>query len=331
MRTLLTWALLILGAVVLLVPGLALLSSWASLDRERRHTAATEALPALAPGGSEGLVRVAARGMTFRARVAGLGGEGPALVLLHGFPETSIMWEPLIQTASAAGFRVLAFDQRGYSPGARPEDVLAYQLPELTADLFAVADAAGFERFHLVGHDWGAVVGWVAAGQDRDRILSYASLSIPHPGAISLANADRGTPGYIRFFQTTGVPETLFSAGGSFLMRRLYAPMPEEQRAEYLAVFAEPGALRAALNWYRARSEFLSGGEAAVEVAQPVLYLFGNRDMPVFVRPEVRALQPRFVTGPFEEVELDAGHWLIEEEPEQVVDIVMGHLRAQAR
>jgi hypothetical protein len=84
MRTLLTWA-LILGAVVLLVPGLALLSSWASLDRERRHTAATESLPALAPGVSEGLVRVAARGMTFRARVAGLGGEGPALVLLHGF------------------------------------------------------------------------------------------------------------------------------------------------------------------------------------------------------------------------------------------------------
>jgi pimeloyl-ACP methyl ester carboxylesterase len=326
---LISWLLVIVGAVILLVPGLLLLSSWASLDRARRHTGATEALPRLSPGVSDGLVQIPARGMLFRARVAGLGGGGPALVLLHGFPETSIMWEPLIQAADAAGFRVVAFDQRGYSPGARPEDVDAYQLPELIADLFAVADAAGFERFHLVGHDWGAVVGWVAAAQDQSRVLSYASLSIPHPGAISVANADRGTPGYVRFFQTTGVPETLFTAGGLFLMQRLYGAMPEDQRTEYLAVFSEPGALRAALSWYRARAEFLAGGEVAGEVVQPVLYAFGNRDMPTFVRLEVRELQPQFVTGPFEEVELDAGHWLIQEEPQLVVDTVMAHLRAQ--
>ena len=189
----------------------------------------------------------------------------------------------------------------------------------------------GFERFHLVGHDWGAVVGWAAAGQEPDRILSYASLSIPHPGAIGVANAERGTPGYVRFFQLPGVAEAVFTAGGLFMMQRaLYATMPAEQVAEYLAVFSEPGALRAALNWYRARSAFLSGGDLAAEVVQPVLYVFGNRDMPVFVRPEVRDLQPRFATGPFEEVELDAGHWLIQEEPGKVVDAVMNHLRAAA-
>ncbi len=195
--------------------------------------------------------------------------------------------------------------------------------------MFAIADAVGFRRFHLVGHDWGAIVGWAAAGRDRDRVLSYASLSIPHPGAIGVANADRGTPGYVRFFQTTGVPETLFTAGGLFLMQRLYAAMPPDQLAEYLAVFSEPGALRAALNWYRARSAFLSGGDDTGEVVQPVLYVFGNRDMPVFVRPAVRELHPRFVTGPFEEVELDAGHWLIQEEPGKVVHAVRTHLRAQ--
>ena len=113
------------------------------------------------------------------------------------------------------------------------------------------------------------------------------------------------------------------------MLQRLYAAMPPDQLAEYLAVFSEPGALRAALNWYRARSAFLSGGEPAGEVVQPVLYVFGNRDMPVFVRPEVRELQLRFVTGPFEEVELDAGHWLIQEQPERVVDAVTDHLRAR--
>lgn len=112
------------------------------------------------------------------------------------------------------------------------------------------------------------------------------------------------------------------------MLQRLYAAMPPDQLAEYLAVFSEPGALRAALNWYRARAAFLAGGELAGEVVQPVLYVFGNRDMPVFVRPEVRELHPRFVTGPFEEVELDAGHWLIQEEPGKVVDAVMDHLRA---
>ncbi len=207
-------------ALIVALSGLVLLSSRFSLDDDYRHTRRSQALPRWSPGTSDGPVRISAGGMVFRARVAGLGGPGPAVILLHGFPETSIMWEPLIRAADAMGFRVVAFDQRGYSPGARPDAVDAYRLPELVADLFSVADAVGFERFHLVGHDWGAVVGWVAAGQDRDRVLSYASLSIPHPGAIGVANADRGTPGYVRFFQMTGVPETLFTAGGLFLMQR---------------------------------------------------------------------------------------------------------------
>jgi pimeloyl-ACP methyl ester carboxylesterase len=318
-------------ALIVLVLALVLLSSRFSLDDEYTHTRSADALPLWSPGRSDGLVQIPARGMVFRARVAGLDGDGPALILLHGFPETSIMWEELIAAAHALGFQVLAFDQRGYSPGARPEAVEAYQLPELTADVFAVADTVGFERFHLVGHDWGAIVGWSAAATDRDRVLSYASLSIPHPGAIRLANADTGTPGYVRLFQTTGVPETLFSAGGFFLMKRLYAEMPMPQRAEYLAVFSEPGALPAAFNWYRALVAFVAGDPRDWEVVQPVLYVFGNRDMPVFVRPEVRELQHRFVTGPFEEVELDAGHWLIQEEPGRVVYAVMTHLQAQVR
>ena len=314
-------------ALLVLVSGLVLLSSRFSLDHDYRHTRRTESLPLLSPEIATGEVRIPARGMEFRARVAGLASGGPALVLLHGFPETSIMWKPLIEAAEAMGFRVVAFDQRGYSPGARPDAARAYRVAELSADLFAVADAAGFERFHLVGHDWGAVVGWAAAAQRGDRVLSYVSLSIPHPGAISVANAGR-TPGYVRFFQMRGIAETLFTAGGLFLMQRaVYVAMPADQLAEYLAVFSEPGALRAAFNWYRS-AEFLTV-ELAGNVEQPVLYVFGNRDMPVFVRPEVRKLHQRFATGPFEEVELDAGHWLIQEEPGRVVDAVMRHLHAQ--
>ncbi len=321
----------IFGAIVVLLVVVSVavfVSARLSLDSEYRHTRETEKLPLLAPGVAAGEVRIAAGGMEFRARVAGLSGEGPAVVLLHGFPETSIMWQPLIEALAVKGYRVVAFDQRGYSPGARPEGVDAYALDGLVADVFAVADAAGFERFHLVGHDWGSIVGWNVAADGRDRVLSYVSLSIPHPGAISAANAGSGTPGYIKFFRMGGVAESILSAGGLFLMKNaLYSDMPEDQLAEYLAVFSEPGALEAAFNWYR--SVQLETQLQAGKVVQPVLYVFGNRDMPVFVRPEVRALHTRFATGPFEEVELDAGHWLIQAHPTTVVDAVLRHLAAQ--
>ena len=324
--------LFVVAALIVVGVGTLLVSSRLSLDTEYGHTRRVEMLQPLSPGTSRGLVQIRARDLSFRARVAGLGRDGPALLLLHGFPETSIMWDPLIESAESAGFRVVAFDQRGYSPLARPAGVDAYRLPELVADVFAVADAVGFERFHLVGHDWGAIVGWAAAGQDRARILSFVSLSIPHPGAIGIANEGQGPPLYVRVFRVPGVAETLFTTGNLALMRNtLYASMPDHQVDEYVEVFSEPGALRAALNWYRAMPGlFLAGPDIAAEVMQPVLYVFGTRDLQVFTRKEVRDLQPQFVTGPYEQIELNASHWLIQEQPEDVVKAVMHHLHLDA-
>ena len=111
----------------------------------------------------------------------------------------------------------------------------------------------------------------------------------------------------------------------------LYASMPDHQVDEYVEVFSEPGALRAALNWYRAMPDrFLAGADIAAEVVQPVLYVFGTRDLQVFTRKEVRDLQPQFVTGPYEQIELNASHWLIQEQPEDVVKAVMHHLHLDA-
>ncbi len=322
---------LMIGGLALMLIALATLvvSAKLSVDSDRHHTAKARSLAPLSTATSRGLIQIPARGFAFRARVAGLDGEGPALLALHGFPESSIMWQPLIDAAESEGFRVVAFDQRGYSPLARPDSVDAYRLPELVADVFAVADAVGFERFHLVGHDWGAIVGWVAAGQDHERVLSFASLSIPHPGAIRLGNEGQDTPLYVKVFRMPGVVETLFTARDLGLMRNgLYASMPEAQIDEYVSIFSEPGALRAALNWYRAMPDrFIAAEGLADEVEQPVLYVVGTRDLPVFTRQAVRDLQPRFATGPYQEVELDAGHWLIQEQPERVVEVVMKHLR----
>ena len=155
---------LIILLIVVAVIMIAVLAggSALSLDWNHKHRAETAALPMLDAETHNGLVRIAANGMEFRARVAGLDNTGPGVVLLHGFPETSAMWIPLIELLSDQGFRVVAFDQRGYSPGARPEALDAYSIPQLVDDVFAVAQATGMQQFHLVGHDWGAAVGWAA-------------------------------------------------------------------------------------------------------------------------------------------------------------------------
>lgn len=298
-----------------------------SLDRARSHRRATAGLPRLEQTRADGLVRLEANGLEFRARVAGLANDGPGLVLIHGFPESSIMWAPLIERAAAAGFRVLAYDQRGFSPGARPPDVADYRLDRLVEDVFAVADAAGFERFHLVGHDWGAVVGWVAAARSPARVATWTALSIPHPAAIFPREDPQPTPAYVRVFRWPGVAETLLGFGDRWLLHRVLWPaLDPPQRAEYDALYAEPGALAATLALYRALAPGELPEAAERPVTQPVLYVYGRRDLAAYVAPSVQARLPRWVDGPFERLALDAGHWLIEDEEARVVDAVMAHL-----
>lgn len=316
----------LLALLVVLALGVAgaLASAQLSLDRARAHTARTAALPQLTPSQVDGLVQIPANGMTFRARVAGLGNPGPPLILLHGFPQTSAMWEPLIGAAAAQGYRVLALDQRGYSPGARPEGADAYAVLELVADVIAVADAAGFERFHLVGHDWGCVVGWVTAIQHPERVLTWSGLSIPHPGTL-LSDIARNPPTYIRVNTAPLVPETLLALGGMARLRGIYARATPAQRDEYLAVFSEPGALTAALDWYRAIGASLGSGDAASgPVSPPTLFVYGSREF--WVNEDALVRQRKLVTGPYRELEVDAGHFVLEERPGEVVPAVLEQL-----
>ena len=122
-------------------------------------------------------------GLTFDVRDEGPR-DGEPVVLLHGFPQTSVIWTPLGGRLRAAGYRTLAPDQRGYSPGARPRGVRPYALPELVADALAVLDAATADRAHLVAHDWGAGVAWALAARHPDRVASLTSLSSPPPQAL---------------------------------------------------------------------------------------------------------------------------------------------------
>lgn len=272
---------------------------------------------------------IQANGMTFRCRFAGEAGE--PVILLHGFPETSHMWAGLLPALEAAGYCCVAPDQRGYSPGARPEGISSYSYRAIGMDVFAIADACGFGRFHLIGHDWGAGAGWAAVALAPARIASWTALSVPH--IASFGSAIRNDAGqrqmsqYITFFQEPGVAEAALSADDFAGLKRIWSESAPVEVEEYLSVFRQPGALAAALNWYRG-SRGIDPTDPEVlfgPVDTPTLLIWGNRDMAIGRTAVEGAV--RFMTGPYRLVELDAGHWLVQEAPGRIASEILAHLR----
>ena len=279
---------------------------------------------------------IAANGFSFRCRESGPA-AGEPVILLHGFPETSHMWIPLLERLEAEGYHAVTPDQRGYSPGARPEGSEHYRYQDTASDVIAIADALGFGTFHLVGHDWGAGCGWAVVDLHPERIRSWSALSVPHIGAFGRAIRDdpdqQQRSQYITFFQEPGVAEAALSANDYAGLKAVWSASSEEEKAEYVSVFEQPGALTAALNWYRGSAGIdptasASAGVAFAEVTTPTLFIWGNQDGAIG-RTGVEAGHA-LMKGPYKFVELDAGHWLIQEQPARVIDEVVGHLRANA-
>lgn len=264
-------------------------------------------------------------GLAFDALVAGPG-DGAPVLLLHGFPQSAAMWRPELEALAGAGYRAIAFDQRGYSPGARPEAVEGYRLDHLVADALAVALAvAGDRPFHVVGHDWGAVVAWHLAGHHADRVLSLTALSVPHPVAfaIALASPDgdqRHRSAYISFFQQSGAAEDLLLAGG--LAALLGASGYPVDPSPVIGRMSQPGALTAALNWYRA----MDAGLAAVgKISVPTLYVWSTGD--VALGREGAEACGTYVDGAYRfEVLDDVSHWIPEEAPDVFNRLLLAHL-----
>src|SRR5207253_10693543 len=172
---------------------------------------------------------------------------------LHGFPQSAAMWTSQLEALAANGYRAVAFDQRGYSPGARPTEVGDYRIRHLVGDVLAVA---GPRPFHVVGHDWGAVVAWHVAGRHPERVRTLTALSVPHPIAFAMALASpadddqRNRSSYMAFFRQVGAEDLLLGGGGlAALLGASGYPLDVEP---VVARMSAPGPLTAALNWYRA-------------------------------------------------------------------------------
>jgi pimeloyl-ACP methyl ester carboxylesterase len=198
-------------------------------------------------------------GLSFDVTDIPAAGDGTAetVVLLHGFPEDRHSWDAVALRLAAAGYRVLAPDLRGYSPAARPTARAAYTLPHIAADVLALAEAAGAERFHLVGHDWGAALAWYVAGTHPGRLLSLAASSVPHPQAFyrALATSRQAAMSwYMAAFQVPWLPERLMTLRGGAVMREVLVRtgLDAASAGRYARRAANPAALRGPLNWYRA-------------------------------------------------------------------------------
>ena len=263
----------------------------------------------------------------FDVRQAGEMGE--AVILLHGFPETSHMWIPLMEHLAAEGYQSAAADQRGYSATARPQAAGCYAYTEMAHDVIGLADALGYERFHLVGHDHGAGLGWFVAGNYPERIISWSALSVPHLDAFGGAIANNPEQAeksqYIKFFQEDGAAEAAMSADDFKLLKSVWDKSNPDQVEEYMRVFSQDGALTGALNWYRGASFTNAEKVSLGKIDLPTLMIWGNQDQAIG-RPGIDATPP-LVTGYYKLVELDAGHWLIQEAEDKVIAAVMCHLR----
>jgi pimeloyl-ACP methyl ester carboxylesterase len=258
---------------------------------------------------------------------AGPAGAERAVILLHGFPQDRRCWERVTPALAAAGYRVLAPDLRGYSPGARPAARSAYRNSELAADVLALADAAGAERFHLAGHDWGAALAWYLAGRHPGRVISLAALSVPHPRAFvraMIAGSQAARSWYMAAWQLPWLPErALGGRDGQALRDMLVRTGLDSASADrYAARARDPGGLLGPLNWYRAMPFSLR--EPAGPVRVPTVFAWGNRDQ--FVSPAAARLCGRYVTGPYRLAELDgATHWLPEQASDQVATLLTEH------
>ena len=236
-------------------------------------------------------------------------GEGPAVLLLHGFPDTHIVWRKQVGPLVRAGYRVIAPDLRGYGRSDAPEAVSAYRIEHLVADMLALLDTMGVRKTRIVGHDWGALIGWLLCMQAPQRVEQYVALSAGHPAAFARAGIlQHLRSSYMLWFMTPLLAEKTLMAGDFCAMRHFTSE--RTQLAHWRRHLREPGRLTAALNYYRANVPHGFSLVSKTEpVKVPVMGVWGDRD-PALTEEQMRDSSGYVAeTFRYERIE-GADHWL---------------------
>ena len=272
----------------------------------------------------------------------------PAVLLLHGFPESHRTWRHQIPALAAAGYFVLAPDQRGFARSSKPEGVENYTADKPVADAIALADHFGVGRFTLAGHDWGGAIAWMAALTRPDRVARLVILNAPHPFVFQRSlfddPAQRAASQYITRFRDTRLDQGLVGAGlerflGSTFAQHVTRAIAGADKAAYLDEWGQPGAMTAMLNWYRASQIVVPAADETPErpaflsapfppVTQPTLVIWGMQDK-ALLPVQLDGLAP-FVPDLTIVRVPDAGHFVTWERPEAVNAAMLEWLAAGA-
>lgn len=247
------------------------------------------------------------------ARVNGLNmhyvtaGEGPPVLLLHGFPDTHAIWRRQIPALAAAGFRVIAPDLRGYGKTDMPSETSAYAIEFLADDVLRLMDALGIDEATVVGHDWGALIGWHLTMHAPQRVSRYAALSVGHPTAIARSGLGQKLRfWYMGVFVTPVLAEGLLKASNWAALRKM--SRSREQQQLWIDALSPPGRLTAALNYYRANLK-PSGPRRWKPVDVPVLGVWSEHD-PALGERQMLETREQCRAG-FQYARIDGvGHWM---------------------
>ena len=255
-------------------------------------------------------------------------GEGDPVLLLHGFPDSSQLWRNQIPALVSAGFRVIAPDLRGFGASDRPEGRDAYAVPALLGDVMGVLDELGVAGARVVGHDFGAVVGWSLAAFVPDRVHCFAALSVGHPNGYFASRRQRELSWYMLLMGFEGVAEEWLPKDGWSRFRTLYDNPPDFDR--YVEALSQPGALTAALNLYRANigaHDLISGEQPLPPIKCPTLGIWSSKDN--LCGEEQMKNSANFVEGGwrYERVE-GAGHWIPLDAPDRLNELLVPFLKS---
>ena len=269
-------------------------------------------------------------------------GSGDPVVMIHGFPELAYSWRHQIPALAAAGFRAIAYDQRGYGESSKPDGVDAYALTNLAADAVGLLDVLGLERATFVGHDWGSIVVWAAALMYPDRVEKVVSLNVPYrgwcagfPSTDVIRNKLTDRFGYVLAFQELGVTEAAFEADPDAWLRAVYLGiaadrsfMTDDDFATYRDAFVA-GGLFGPLGPYRNIDANAAATEhlANAPIAHPTLMITADRD-PI-LPPTLATGMERWAPDLTVVDVAGSGHWTQQEQPDQVNEALISFLHSE--
>jgi pimeloyl-ACP methyl ester carboxylesterase len=256
-------------------------------------------------------------------------GDGPTLLLLHGFPDTHNLWRHVTPQLVTAGFRVVAFDQRGYGQSDAPADVNAYTIDKIASDAMGVLKALGItENVKLVGHDWGAFIGWYLCLTYPEQIDAFVAISVGHPLAYRNAGPAQWLKGwYVIMFQIPGLAEWILSANQFSVLKRI--SKDSEDRTQRVEAFSPKGRLTAALNWYRANFGTFGTFHFGLN-SVPTLGIYSTGDVALTEKQVVDS--NKYMTADWKYVRIEnSTHWIPLDQPEQLSNEIVAWIHRMPR